>query len=200
MDLKKPNTPSYQNLYSAPQADIIPPHLPSQTQQFYVVSQRKFLILLFSTFSLYSLYWFWKNWSLWRDHTGEKIWPIPRAWFAIFFIHSLFNKIEDNANKLDGYQAPSLGTAATVCVIAEIGLNISARLPLGTIAYMILAIALIVALAWSIWQAQIQVNLAANDNQGQQNSKLTALNYLWIALGSTIWILNIWITMEVYGF
>ncbi len=65
----------------------------SSDVSFYVVSPKKFTVMYVGTLGFYGFYWMYKNWSIYRVASGEKIWPIARAIFFIFFLHSLCSKV-----------------------------------------------------------------------------------------------------------
>ena len=81
------------NVYAAPSANFDERLDSDAEDRFYVVSTRKMLILFFATFGLYQLHWNFQNWQLHKRATGESVWPLPRAIFAIFFTHSLYREI-----------------------------------------------------------------------------------------------------------
>lgn len=189
MNLEKQQTI---NPYQPPSADGLPPPLPN-TSSYYVVGKLKFFVLFFATLSLYSIYWFYQQWSRWKLRTGENIWPAPRALFNIFFTHSLFKKIHKDAAEISSQPLSSLQLPATLFVTAQIAINVIDRLTGDD--YLALSIAIIVLIfvfiAWCLWQAQSQANIASADKDGVQNSSFTLVNYVWIVFGSIFWILMI---------
>ena len=54
-----------------------------------------------------------------------------------------------------------------------------------------LTVLIIGILSLSMCQAQAQANSASLDVNGLQNSRLTAANYIWIAVGIILWLLII---------
>ncbi len=176
------------NPYATPKAEIlIPPSL--SEADFYVVSFKKFLILTVATLGLYSVYWFWKHWTLYRQASGDNIWPVPRAIFSIFFTHSLFGKINERAENITDKNMSSLTIPATVFVINQIIYNILSRLTQET-SITLDTVIIIVFLGldiWCLWQAQKQANIACNDVEGESNSQFTGVNYLFIVLGVIFW-------------
>ena len=168
-----------------------PPPLPltSETPIFYVVAKKKFFILFITTFSFYSYYWFWKQWNIRRKATGEKMWPIARAIFAIFFVYSLFEEIELAANKVTSIANPRLHIAAVVYIVGEVLFKILDKTSPIAIVYLASTILLVGILTFSAWQAQSQANIASLDTEGKSNSNLTPLNYIWIVLGTLLWLL-----------
>lgn len=180
------------NLEKSAASDLTqPPPLTPKKPIFYVVAKKKFFILFIITFSFYSYYWFWKQWNIRRKATGEKMWPIARAIFTIFFVYSLFEEIELAANEVTNNTNPRLHIAAVVYIIGEILFKLLDKISPIAIVYLTSAILLVGVLTFSAWQAQSQANIASLDAEGESNSRLTPLNYIWIALGTLLWLLLI---------
>ncbi|HSX42510.1 MAG TPA: hypothetical protein VLF59_00305 [Candidatus Saccharimonadales bacterium] len=70
-------------------------------------SRRPELLVIFMLLSLgsYALYWFYRNWDAVRKANGQKMWPLVRAIFAIFWAWPLF--------KLMVLQARARGSTST---------------------------------------------------------------------------------------
>lgn len=155
---------------------------------FYVVSKKKFYTLFIATFSLYGIYWAWQQWSDWRQASGDKIWPVVRAIFSIFFTHSLFNKIENRANLVEGHSSKSLNLYATLYVIGVLSFNFMDNISMIGVVYIAITIVSVGLLAYVVWQGQNEANIASLDSEGTSNSSFTVANYIWIALGAIVWI------------
>lgn len=182
------------NLEKSAASDLtqpLPLPLTPETPIFYVVAKKKFFILFIVTFSFYSYYWFWKQWNIRRKATGEKMWPIARAIFAIFFVYSLFEEIELDANKVTSTANPRLHIAAVVYIIGEVLFKLLDKISPIAIVYLASTLLLVGVMTFSAWQAQSQANIASLDAKGKSNSDLTPLNYIWIALGALLWLLII---------
>lgn len=68
-----------------------------------ITSPTKFIILSVLSLGIYELVWMYRNWKFFKEKEKTDISPFWRAWFAIFFIHSLFKKILEYAEK-EGYR------------------------------------------------------------------------------------------------
>lgn len=161
---------------------------------FYVVSIKKFTILFLATLGLYSIYWFYKNWSLYRTHTNENIWPIPRSIFAIFFIHSLFRHIHEqivSTQKSIPFDPKSNANALVLLTIVSNILGRAAATSNASLGIDILSLAMLMPLLSLYLKAQTAINLACDDTNGASNSELTTSNYIWIAIGAILWVLTI---------
>jgi hypothetical protein len=78
-----------------------------------------FCLLSFLSFGLYTLYWFYKNWCFFKDLYEWDIYPIWRAIFDIFFVHTLLEQINDRAIA-KGHSGISSNLWATGYVITSI--------------------------------------------------------------------------------
>ncbi|GAB3455265.1 hypothetical protein GCM10027321_07410 [Massilia terrae] len=171
----------------------------ADASMFYVVSRRKFAILFIATFGMYSLFWFFKNWSQYRyasqlaTGTRPSIWPLPRALFMVFFVHSLFSKVKAYGADKPGVAAWRDQLHAWVIVGLLVGLNVLdllerflPRMPLADL----LSFAGMVLLLYSSLRAQAMINASCGDPEGARNNKLTGANYVWILLGGLVWVLT----------
>jgi len=189
------------NPYTPPQAEL-GESIESESA-FYVVAIPKFTILFFATLGMYGFYWFYANWQAYRNHTGEKIWPVPRALFSIFFAHSLFTKIQARLEqrKLTYEWAPR--SVATWYVIVSIMSNILDRMSMREVWSPnsdILSVLILPAIYYTLLIPQRVINLAEGDSAVASNRTLTPVNYLWILLGAALWLLAILGLLAVTGY
>lgn len=68
-----------------------------------VIDVNKFIILCIVTMGLYAIWWMYKAWRFYQQKENLDIMPAARAIFCIFFLTSLFNKIQLHA-KEKGYK------------------------------------------------------------------------------------------------
>ena len=178
-----------ENVYKVPESNLIAGS-DQLDGDFYVVGKVKFLVLFFSTFGMYSLYWFYRNWKLYKEKHNEKIWPVARGFFSIFFAHSLFSNVDQKLSdsNIDYSWNPKL--IATLYVLLSIVTNICDRLSMKEIGSPytdLLSFALLPVLAWVMLKAQLAINVSESDPIGASNSKLTIVNYCWVLLGVVAW-------------
>lgn len=169
------------NIYAPPQADL---KNNSDMLLFFPTSTRKLIILYIATFGLYPLYWFYKHWSYQKNYTQEKIWPIARAFFAIFFVHSLFKRINHEAPKKFSHSL--LATVFVILSIASILIN-NVEAISGGVSVIYISIIGTIITGYPIYKAQTIANEVNKDPQGKINNKLSVYNYIFIALGLTYW-------------
>jgi hypothetical protein len=182
------------NLYAPPQADMTLPLAASASDDmFYVVSQRKFTILFLATFGLYNVYWFYQNWSLVKRQSqfnygpDSDIWPVARVILALFYVHSLFNKVVDHAAARARPLMWDHKTHATVLVVMLIASNVVDRMHEGNLTNVFILV-LLFATCYCERSAQAYINQSCGDPEGKSNNALTWVNYVWIALGCVFWV------------
>jgi len=96
-----------------------------ELKEFELLSSQKFILLSVFSLGLYNVWWIYKSWKFFRDKDNLDIMPAARAIFAIFFLNSLFEKIQ-NFSKSKGYTK----TFSSVgYFIGFFGLNFASRLP-----------------------------------------------------------------------
>lgn len=179
-----------ENFYAPPKAEVADTDQPVRQNAFYVVSVKKLTILYFSTMGLYSLFWFYQNWRCYRDATQTRVWPIPRAIFCYFFIHSLFRKVLAHAGKQGITLNWKSGVDATLLVVMMLVGNFLDRLSfrdIGSPTTDLLSMLMLLPLFALFMRAQQYINTACRDNSGNSNARLTSANYIWIAIGLVIW-------------
>jgi len=171
--------------------------------QFYVVSTFKFSVLYFSTLGLYILYWFYKNWALYKNVTGEKMWPVARAIFSIFFAHALFVGVDDALkNKGNSYSwDPRLFASGYILlsIVNYVMDRLSAK-DIGSPYTDIASLAVLPILYFTLLTPQKAINMSQNDPTGSDNNRITAANFGWIFIGVLLWILGIIGLLDTLGY
>ncbi|NHZ35672.1 hypothetical protein [Massilia rubra] len=189
------------NLYAPPQADMSKtPVAAGSDDSFYVVSQRKFTLMFILTFSMYQVYWYYKNWSNYKkqcqlqNSTDSDIWPVARAFFALFFIHALFRRVDQHA---DAKQRPlawdfaSHATGLVVLLVVANVLNGFITRMVGPFLGNLIALAVLGGIGYSMRSAQAFINKACGDPEGAANNDLTTANYVWMGFGVLMWLMVI---------
>ncbi|MBA1274220.1 MFS transporter permease [Stutzerimonas azotifigens] len=178
-----------ENIYQAPASELVEP---TTHNAFFVTSIRKLVVLYFATFGLYAWYWVYKQWQAYRANTGERVWPVARALFQIFFMHSLGRAISRRleVEGLGRWDYGANATAYVVLVIASTALNFVVG---GEAPGMLNLLTILVSLACMLPLTAFQkmANQACGDSLGQGNAKFSWANVLWILLGVIFWALTI---------
>lgn len=164
---------------------------------FYVVSVRKFLVLYLFTFGLYGVYWFYQNWARYNRNSpyaaraGNKLWPLPRAVFSVFFIHDLFRKVKANAGldpKVGAWSGKWEANFLVVLLLVSNMLDRAANKSLGSPVTDVLSLLILLPLAYHFTRAQEMINICCRDPQGRTNSAFSPANYAWIVGGALFWL------------
>lgn len=176
------------NVYAPPLANLDLQPVAEASDRFYIVATRKMLVLFFLTIGMYQVYWYYKNWALHKRATGEDVWPVPRAIFALFFTHSLYHHIAtyDASGKRDDWDYGSYATAMVFLLLAS---SILTRFSGGQVLLDIICMSLLIPIGLVMKQAQAEVNARCGDPLGASNSAFTTANYVWCGLGGLFWLL-----------
>ena len=176
------------DVYKAPESEII--NEQGTEYEFYVVSPKKFLILMLSTLGIYSIYWFYKHWAQYKAKHDDNMWPVIRGIFHVFFAHSLFDAIQTRLDQMKSEHFFSAGGTATFYVlffIADRVINRLAMKDIGSPTTDMMALIFLPLMTWMLYQAQVAANIASGCSDGSANEKITAANAFWIALGVLYW-------------
>ncbi len=184
--------PPKANMYIAPEAE----------PEFYTVAPRKYFSLYILTFGWYGFYWFYRNWKLYGQYSGRRNWPVIRAMFSIFFIHRLLRHINKSLTR-QGMRRLRGGFIIvpvyilTIVVSVFITLATSGKLSADQVSgWMILFLVNLLVQMVNGFVVQQAVNRATNDPAGQSNSRISAVNYAWMAVGMCYWALELLFVMS----
>lgn len=179
------------NPYLAPQAEVATSHPGDSQIEFFPTSKTKLVVLYFATFGTYPLYWFYKHWSLQKKKTGEKMNPVLRSIFYVFFTHELFKKIEQLSIAKGITKAANAGMLATIFVLLTIVNNVLDRLVGKTESAEVtdyVTFGVMCILVFPLISMQDLANKVNNDPNGDLNGLFSIYNYLFIFAGSIIWL------------
>lgn len=182
------------NIYKTPSADLTVEESRDNNYPFFPTSNKKLLVLFFSTLGIYSIYWFYKHWSFQQKYMDKKIIPILRSIFYIFFTHSLFKRIKVAADKKGIKYSLDFSVLATLYIVLEIVSNGLDRASMKTEHIGILdyaSIAIIVPIVFPLYVAQRVANRVNDDPEGKLNAMFSMYNYIFITIGILFWILVI---------
>ncbi len=192
------------NIYAPPTA-VMTSQVPAENRNaLYVVSLKKFWLLAVLTFGFYGIYWYYLNWSLIREKDNDNIIPFLRAIFSIFFIHSLFRRIDARLTAAGkDFYWPFEGLATLIVVSMVLNTVLSRITDEGQAGAVLnsLAIGLTFVTIYMKSYAQRAINVAADDEHGSSNADFTAVNYIWMALGCIFWLLvliGLWVMWTDY--
>lgn len=184
-------------LYATPISSLEPTE-PAQPT-FYVVSQRKFMLLFLTTQGWYLIYWFYRNWKLYRAATGIKVMPISRTILCLFFVYSLFTRIDrrivNSGQRYSWYPRSVALVFIFACVLGAGQVWVWEQ-------YLKTALAMLSLLLQTACLVYVQtaINYGESDAEGVANSRLTFANGMWVSLGLCIWaLLTLGVYMELAG-
>lgn len=164
----------------------------SQSNEFYVVSARKFVLLFIATFGLYQVYWFYMHWARYRRvRKQQDVWPVARAIFPIFFTHSLTEEINDTTLRRSPAYRWSPQLAATGYVTASLASMVLDRLAAHSIGSPTTDLASLLMLAPScmcLLAIQRAANVACGQPRGDTNASLNWANWIWLVMGALLWL------------
>lgn len=164
---------------------------------FFPVSEGKLITLYILSFGLYGIYWFQQNWKRQQPMMDKKIYPVWRAIFSIFFTHSLFKRIDQQAVHLPQQHKFNANVLATFFVAAIVASHIIDRLSINTdiaqsitnTTLIITSVVIFLFSAYPLAKVQATVNRINNDMLGYLNHKYSAWNYALIVLGIVSWLM-----------
>ena len=176
------------NPYAPPQAPVgdIAPVGEAGMPVFFPVSRTKLIVMSVLTISLYQIVWFYKNWALVRAR-GERVWPLPRTLFAVFFCYDLMDRIRSHRRDLPSHGLPA-GLLAAGWIVAFLISN-SAD-PIGTrLGWPPSVLLLVLIVDFATVAFLVPAQDAANVINRQEapdhepNARFTGWNWLWIVIG-----------------
>ena len=174
------------NPYEPPKSDVETITPEGSAPDFFSVTTLKLVVMSILTFGLYELYWFYRNWARIRDHTSANIMPFWRAFFAIFWVYSLFKQFNDGATTRGMPESIAAGGLTLLYILLSLASNAPA-------AYSLVGLFGVVAIVPANSLAA-RVNLAA-DPAFENNGRFTVWHWLVMALGAALIGFGIWGTL-----
>lgn len=170
--------------------------LVSRRTRYFPVSEDKLMTLYILSFGLYGVYWFYKNWKCQEPLMDKKIYPVWRAIFSIFFTHSLFKGIDQQASHLDQRHQFKASALATFYVFTIVMSNVVDRVAMNTgildslpnSFIVITSLALFLLSTYPLLKVQSTVNRINNDMLGYLNYRYSLANYALMAIGIVLWL------------
>ena len=164
---------------------------------FFPVSEGKLITLYLLSFGLYGIYWFQQNWKRQQPMMDKKIYPVWRGIFSIFFTHSLFKRIDQQAVHLPQQHKFNANILASFFVVAIIVSNVVDHLPIKTdiaqsitnTTLIITSVVLFLFSAYPLAKVQATINRINNDMLGYLNHRYSVWNYVLIILGTVSWLM-----------
>lgn len=157
-------------------------------QAFYVVSKRKFLLLFLTTQGWFMTYWFYRNWKLYRAATGTDVMPKTRALFSVFFVYSLFVRIDRHIHASGRQYSWYPRLIAVVVILVMVSAAVQGWMIYPDLQIALALLSMLVQMV-CLYYVQNAVNYGESDPEGSSNSALTTANVMWMLLGLCHWAL-----------
>lgn len=157
---------------------------------YFEISRRKLLIMSVGTLGLYGVYWIYQNWARYNLREDGNTWPLARAIFSLFFMHSLCSKLEIYHKEKTGLASYKLNQYATLYVLLFLTILIPepSSIALQIVLSTFLLIVEVVGYTYILIKIQDVVNIANGEKLAEVNDKLTFANFAWLALGVAIFL------------
>ncbi|MDH0450164.1 MULTISPECIES: hypothetical protein [unclassified Shewanella] len=156
------------------------------------VSLAKLTIMFVATFGLYQIYWFYKQWQALKAYYDLDAWPIARCIFTVFFTHSLFVYVDEYIKEDNRSYRWSHSALATVYVLLIVVSSILNNIEVLPTFFILISIFIPLAVLYPLYEAQKAINFALEPLDYEDNSSLTWLNWIWIALFGFYWAMVIY--------
>ena len=153
--------------------------IPASTPYF-AVSSLKLVLMSICTGGLYQIYWYYQNWVLIKERENLDIMPFWRAFFAILFCYSLFERVHESATKLSIKKSISPGLLAISWIIATFLFKLPPPF--------LLAGYFNVVFLLSVQQVVNDINESVAPSHNK-NESFTGLNILGLVVGGLFFIL-----------
>ena len=189
-------------LNAKPEKNIAQPEtqkLPADENEtpFFPVAEGKFITLYILSFGLYGIYWFYQHWKRQKPMMDKKIYPLLRAIFSIFFTHSLFKRINQQATHLPQQHKFNTNALATFFVATIILSHVIEPVSMGadmiqsmtSQTFITVSLVLFLLSTYPLVKAQATINRINNDMLGLLNHKYSGWNYLITVPGTIFWLL-----------
>lgn len=176
----------------------------SKPPEFYIISVSKFWILNILTMGAFSTVWLYLQWHRQNLAGRERVEPFWRTVFAIFFYHSLTDRIKAQTEIVEVSEKWKGGLVATSMVLLIILDTIINQIEKHLIRVgdedsltSILGWAIFIATMCLDWNIQSKINIGYGDPKGTSNFKITKMNIVWVI---TFWIIMVSISTIWYYF
>jgi hypothetical protein len=173
------------NIYKAPDAELQVDN--SEVDEFYPVSMKKFWIMHLLTFGAYDFYWFYRHWDHYKTRRVLELSPAIRGVFFFLFVYPTFNTIRKSAEEKQLGDLPGLRMLALLyyaLLIVSLGISFSFRQAFLLNPWWSLVTNLIGNIVTGLIFSKVQgvANRVNDDPAGGKNSRITALNIVWIVV------------------
>jgi|GEM_PF-2114896 len=154
---------------------------------FFVVAVPKLIIMTFFTSGLYGVFWYLRNWDLYQRATGS-VMLLPRLLWPSYFLYSLLHRVDQRilaSGRCYRWSPWWLAFGLLLTFIGGIEL-LMVMLPLPGFAVPLLLV--VVLFHMVLARTQRAINFCEGDPQGAGNAHLSVINWLWILIVTSGWL------------
>lgn len=155
---------------------------------FFVVAVPKLIIMTLFTSGLYWLFWSLRNWELYRNASGAMVFLLPRILLPELFLYSLLCRVDGRIRGSGrSYRWSPWWLAFGVLLMGLSAYHLwMVMLPLPELAPAVV----VTVLLFHLFQCRVQqaINFCEGDPEGAGNARLTVVNWLWILIVSSGWL------------
>ncbi|OLS61082.1 hypothetical protein [Pseudomonas putida] len=155
---------------------------------FFVVAVPKLIVMTLFTSGLYWLYWSLRNWELYRNASGARIMLLPRILLPELFLYSLLCRVDGRIRRAGlSYRWSPWWLAFGLLLMGLSAHHLwMVMLPLPELAPTVL----VAVLLFHRFQRRVQraINFCEGDPEGTGNARLTVVNWLWILIVTSGWL------------
>lgn len=180
-----------ENPYAPPASALTEPLPDTQPgNPFFVTSTGKLVLMNLGTLGVYEVFWFYMHWARYRRRGRRDISPVMRAVFALFFVHQLAREIDGELHRTGVRHVWWPGATATAYVVISIASYVCNYVPVGASRFIdLVPLLLLGPTTWTLHSMQRAANLACGQPNGESNRSLSWANWVWLAIGSVLWLL-----------
>ncbi len=154
-----------------------------QPSPYYALPIAKVIVFHFVTLGFFEMYWMYRQWCGIRDLDRVRIRPFWRAWFAIFFVHSLFNDVNQRSWQM---QLPKV-SAGVFAGMYALGILASNSSTLTNDALLLLIMELLKLIPVVVVQLAMNRHIQHCDPDADMNTKIGAGEVVVVSLGVAFW-------------
>lgn len=185
--------------YTPPTADLQTRN--KENPEFFTVAPNKLIVMMLLTHGLYVGYWLYKNWKMYGVSSGRSIWPLARTILSVFYIPSLFCKMDRACKANDGPGLPYWGVSAALYIllpflplltgiVAGMQNALAGNEDVPNVFWIDLLMGTAIFLVQTLIVLRIQrfINRLNGDPDGIANNQYSIANGVWIAIGLLVWL------------
>jgi hypothetical protein len=159
--------------------------------EYFSIPLKRLALLSVLTFGIYEIFWFYKNWEAIKKAEQQKISPLGRAIFTVFYCYDFFKKVLQSAKKNNYSDSYSPGLLALVYIVLLLVGNGLSKIENTTFVFNILWLLIATLSFIPLLSVQKAINfnnskVVSNFDKNRKFSKgeiiLTVIGTIWFGL------------------